>query len=828
MYSQSLNNEWQLQYNKNLGEPQWIEARVPGIVYLDLLNNDLIPDPFIGENEKSVQWVSKQDWVYRLIFSLDSAIINKTNKYLRFEGIDTFSDILLNNTQIMTTNNMFHPWEVDVSKILLPKNNELIVKLKSPLETAKPIMEKLPYKLPADNDKAGGVSPFIRKAPYHFGWDWGPSLVNMGIWKNVEILGWDSFRSTYITINQKYCDSDLALLETEIHIDSNEALNGLIRIDEERSLTAEKFEINLKPGLNIIHHEFNVFSPELWWPNGYGLQPLYNFHISIEINGSIIKIEKQVGLRSIIINTSSDEEGEKFEINVNGKPIFAKGANWIPADSFQTRVSKHNYNELLSDAINANFNTIRVWGGGIYESNEFYELCDEKGILVWQDFMFACSMYPADKDFLESVKKEVTYQIKRLKHHASIALWCGNNEIGVAWHNWGWKEKLPIKVWEKDYNELFHKLIPSIIEKNDSYRFYWPTSPGFTIDLPSEGQKYISGDNHYWGVWHLGDEFDAFKENVGRFMSEYGMQSFPNIETIKTFCSDLELEKNSKTIIAHQKASLGNKNLEKYLELYYPQAKDFKSFVTLTQIMQAEALKIAIETHRTSMPRCMGTLYWQLNDCWPGISWSSIDYYGNWKASHYEVKRAFNPLLLSLAELGDELVFYAINDGDNIENQVIEIKYYSFDGSILFEQRVIIKKLNHGNNKIYAINKKKLIGDTNVSSTFLRIKLVSNDKPIIRNDYFFTKPKYLFLEKPSFNFNYKIIGSKIILQVDAHNFIYKLHLTCNSHRGVFEDNFFEMLPFEKRTIEFYPKQNANSKKNLYDFEVKTFYELVER
>ena len=326
----------------------------------------------------------------------------------------------------------------------------------------------------------------------------------------------------------------------------------------------------------------------------------------------------------------------------------------------------------------------------------------------------------------------------------------------------------------------------------------------------------------------MGDEFDAFKENVGRFMSEYGMQSFPNIETIKTFCSDLELEKNSKTIIAHQKASLGNKNLEKYLELYYPQAKDFKSFVTLTQIMQAEALKIAIETHRTSMPRCMGTLYWQLNDCWPGISWSSIDYYGNWKASHYEVKRAFNPLLLSLVELDDELVFYAINDGDNIENQVIEIKYYSFDGSILFEQRVIIKKLNHGNNKIYAINKKKLIGDTNVSSTFLRIKLVSNDKPIIRNDYFFTKPKYLFLEKPSFNYNYKIIGSKIILQVDAHNFIYKLHLTCNSHRGVFEDNFFEMLPFEKRTIEFYPKQNANSKKNLYDFEVKTFYELVER
>jgi beta-mannosidase len=827
MYSQSLNNRWQLQY-KDLGKPQWIEAHVPGIVYLDLLNNDLIPDPFIGENEKSVQWVSKQDWIYRLIFSLDKEIINKTNKCLRFEGIDTFSDILLNNTQIMATNNMFHPWEVDVSKILLPKNNELIVKLKSPLETAKPIMEKLPYKLPADNDKAGGVSPFIRKAPYHFGWDWGPSLVNMGIWKNVEILGWDSFRSTYITINQKYCDSDLALLETEIHIDSNEELNGLIRIDEERSLTAEKFEINLKPGLNIIHHEFNVFSPELWWPNGYGLQPLYNFHISIEINGSIIKIEKQVGIRSIIINTSSDEEGEKFEINVNGKPIFAKGANWIPADSFQTRVSKHNYNELLSDAINANFNTIRVWGGGIYESNEFYELCDEKGILVWQDFMFACSMYPADKDFLESVKKEVTYQIKRLKHHASIALWCGNNEIGVAWHNWGWKEKLPIKVWEKDYNELFHKLIPNIIEKNDSYRFYWPTSPGFTIDLPSEGQKYISGDNHYWGVWHLGDEFDAFKENIGRFMSEYGMQSFPNIETIKMFCPQNEFDKTSKSITSHQKASLGNKNLEKYLDMYYPEAKDFESFVTLSQIMQSYALKTAIETHRSSMPKCMGTLYWQLNDCWPGISWSTLDYYGNWKASHYQVKRSFEPLILTAIEQNDEIVFYAINDNDIIHSLILIIKTFSFEGKIFNEQKINIDALNYGANQISVMNKQSILNNIDLSSSFLRLELMTDDNCISKKDHFFTEPKNLLLEKPSFNFNYKINNSKIHVQINANTFLYKLHLSCNNHRGVFEDNFFEMLPNEQKIIEFYPNKNEDPLPSSYEFELKTFYELVKR
>jgi len=823
MFSQSLNNKWQLEYIKD-GNSRWIDAQVPGDVYLDLLDNNLIPDPFISENEEKVQWVSKQNWVYRLVFSIDPSIINKKNKHLYFEGIDTFSEISLNNTQILTTNNMFHPWEIDVSNLLIPKNNELIIKLKSPLDVAKSIKEALPYKLPADNDKAGGASPFIRKAPYHFGWDWGPSLVNMGIWKKIKIFGWDSFRTTYSTINQKYCDPNLALLEAELHIHSNQTIKGLVTIVEEKSLTNKKFEINLKPGPNIIHHEINILSPDLWWPNGYGSQPLYNFHFSIKLNKSVIKVKKQIGIRSIFIDTSSDKEGAKFEINVNGKPIFAKGANWIPADSFPTRISKYNYNQRLNDAVDANFNTIRVWGGGIYEPDEFYDLCDKKGLLVWQDFMFACSMYPADDDFLKSVEKEVSYQIKRLKHHASIALWCGNNEIGVAWHNWGWKEKLPIEVWKKDYNELFHKLIPDIIAKNDPYRFYWPTSPGFTTELPSEGQKYHMGDNHYWGVWHGGDPFSAFKENTGRFMSEYGMQSFPDLETIKMFCPTNEFEKNSRSITSHQKASLGNKNLEKYLNMYYPEEKDFESFVILSQIMQSYTLKIAIETHRSSMPKCMGTLYWQLNDCWPGISWSTLDYYGNWKASHYEVKRLFEPLILTAIEKNNEIIFYAINDNEIIHNLILIIKAISSNGIILNEEKIKINSLEYGSNQINKMSKKAMVKDVD----FLRLELMSKDNCLSKNDHFITEPNNLILEKPSFNFNYKINNSKIHLQVNANNFLYKLHLTCKNQNGVFEDNFFEMLPNEQRTIEFYPNKNKGPLPYSYDFELKTFYELVKR
>ena len=824
MFLQKLNNNWQFQNNQS----DWIAAEVPGSIHLDLWNNDLIPDPFYSDNEEAIQWVSKQSWNYRLLFSLDSDIINKKNKILHFEGLDTFCEVFLNGNQILQSNNMFHPWEIDVSDLVNLEENELLIRFKSPQEMMKSKSEESNYQLPADNDKAGGLSPFIRKAPYHFGWDWGPCLVSMGIWKKVELIGYDSFRALLTTINQKSCTNKIAKLEAEFHIESSSKFIGEITIKDEDSSVQEQFEINLNPGLNILLHSFDVSSPKLWWPNGHGEQNLYDFQFSIKIDDVTIKLEKQIGIRQISINTSKDEEGKKFEINVNGKPIFAKGANWIPADSFPTKISKTDYDRLLDSAVYANYNTIRVWGGGIYEPDEFYQLCDEKGILVWQDFMFACSMYPGDNDFLDSVENEITYQVKRLKHHPSIALWCGNNEIGVAWHNWGWKDELPSNVWKKDYNEIFHKLIPKIINKNDPSRLYWPTSPGFTTKLPPEGQNYHSGDNHYWGVWHLGDPFSAFKENTGRFMSEYGMQSFPNIETIEVFCPQDELHKNSKSITAHQKASLGNKNLEKYLDMYYPEAKDFESFVILSQIMQSYALKTAIETHRSSMPKCMGTLYWQLNDCWPGISWSTLDYFGNWKASHYEVKRSFEPLIISAIDQNDEIVISVINDNEIIYDSTLIIRTFSFDGEKINEEKIKIKALNYGANQISSINKKSSVSKIDSFSSFLRLELIKDDNCISTKDHFFTEPKDLILEKPSFNFNYKINNSKIHLQVNAKNFLYKLHLKCKSHPGVFEDNFFEMLPNEQRIIEFYPNKDEEELPSSYEFELQTFYELVKR
>ena len=821
MISQSLHNNWKFQYSQ---ESKWINAEVPGSIHLDLWNHNLIPDPFYSDNEETIQWVSKQGWDYRLLFSLENDMTEKKNKILRFEGLDTFCDVFLNGNQILSSNNMFHPWEIDVTDLVNLEENELLLKFKSPLKLMTSKIKNADYELPADNDKAGGLSPYIRKAPYHFGWDWGPCFVTMGIWKKVELIGYDSFRTVQTTINQISCNDKVATLESELHIESNSEFIGEVIIKDESSAIQEQFEVTLNPGLNILLHKFDVFSPKLWWPKGYGNQNLYNFQILIKINGFTIDLEKQIGIRNVNINTSKDVDGEKFEININGKPFFAKGANWIPADSFTTKISKKDYNSILNNAIYANFNTLRVWGGGIYEPDEFYQLCDEKGILVWQDFMFACSMYPGDQDFLKSVKNEISYQVQRLKHHPSIGLWCGNNEIGVAWHNWGWKEKLPSSLWEKDYQELFHKLIPKIINKNDPFRFYWPTSPGFTTKLPHEGQHYHTGDNHYWGVWHGGDPFSRFKENTGRFMSEYGMQSFPNFETIKMFCPKDEFEKNSRSMTAHQKASLGNKNLEKYLDMYYPEAKDFESFIILSQIMQSYALKTAIETHRSSMPKCMGTLYWQLNDCWPGISWSTLDYYGNWKASHYQVKRSFEPLILTALEKNDEIIFYAVNDNETIHDLTLIIKAISLNKKILKEKKIKINSLEYGSNQIGKMIKKTILKDIDL----LRLELMSKDNCISKNDHFITKPKDLILKEPSFNFNYKKNNSKIHLQVKANNFLYKLHLICKNQSGVFEDNFFEMLPNEQRTIEFYPNKNEDSLPSSYDFELKTFYELVKR
>ena len=799
---QSLDEGWQFQFGEN---SKWYSAKVPGCVHLDLLNHKLIPDPFIDLNENEVKWVADRDWDYRLVFVPKKDLSAKSFRKLCFYGIDTYATVILNGQKIIEADNMFCKWEKNVSDILIDGENELIIRFRSPIKEVLPILNKRDYTLPADNDKAGGVSPYTRKAPYHYGWDWGPCLVTSGIWKNIDLIGWDSWFVDELFINQVEVSKNIAKLELEAQIISDKKQGGLITISEEESSLRKEKKLELSIGINHIKFDFDILQPSLWHPIGYGDQHLYSLDIAVHAGGLENKITKRIGLRKIIIEREKDEKGETFSIMVNGYYVFSKGANWIPADSFTPRLTKKDYSYLLKSATMANMNTLRVWGGGIYESDCFYELCDEMGILVWQDFMFACSMYPGDKKFLKNTENEIRYQINRLKEHPSIFLWCGNNEIAWAWFDWGWKDQLPDSVYSQDYKKLFHKLISNACETLDPSRLYWPTSPGHTTDLPELGQRYGSGDNHYWGVWHGGDDFEEFKNNTGRFMSEYGMQSFPDLKTIEAFAKKKDWGQDSAVIRSHQKASLGNKNVIMYIEKYYPEPKNFESLTVLSQMMQSDAIKYAVEAHRRNMPYCMGTLYWQLNDCWPVASWSSVDYYGNWKALHYSAKSFFNYVATSIVEDKNKIIVFILNDKNETCELDARLRLYSFDGSILkdYSKREIVKPIY--SKAIMELERDKIISNHDNRKIFLSCELFRDHLSIAKNNYFFTRPKNFDLPDPDLKYLLKNKNGRLLINIEAKTFLAKVHINCINAIGVFSDNFFDMIPNEQREIEFFPK-----------------------
>ena len=819
---QLLNQDWEFQ---KAGDDKWHDATVPGCVHQDLFANDLIPDPFFGVNESKLQWIMDSDWSYRLFFTPSKEIINKKNKILSFSGIDTYADIYLNGEKIIFSNNMFHPWEKDVSNLLKSGKNELKVVFHSPTKKVLPIMKQKKYKLPADNDQAGDTSPYTRKAPYHYGWDWGPCFVTSGVWKDVILHGWDSWYVMHSSLLTNTIERDSATLSLELEIFSDVNEEATILIDELKSNTHFQIPVALVAGKNIFKESFSINNPDLWWPAGHGEQLLYTFKLSIESISNSIAFSKRIGIRDVFIKREKDEKGASFEIYVNGKPIFSKGANWIPADSFTTRISKEKYKNLIATARESNMNTLRIWGGGIYEPDIFYELCDEMGIMVWQDFMFACSMYPAHEQFLESVGREATYQVKRLKSHPSIILWCGNNEIASGWLSWGWKEELPSSVWD-DYKSIFHNLLPEVCEKHDPGRLYWPSSPGHSIELPKDDQIYGSGDNHYWGVWHGGDGFDAFEDNIGRFLSEYGMQSFPEMATIMKFAEEKDLDTESEVMKSRQKASLGTGNLLKYIEEYFGPQSNFRSIVVLSQITQALAIKTAVEIHRRSMPFCMGTLYWQFNDCWPAISWSSVDYYGNWKALHYHAKRFFNPIIITFREKEDYIHMYVINDQHKTVESVFSFQLLTLDGNVLKQKSFGHRIEMSSSHCVFSMDKKEFLQDKTLSELFLHAEISADNEIVCNNHYFFVKPKDLNLPEAIYDHQVQKSRDVISIKIQASSFIYQLYVTCNNADGVFSDNYFDVLAGQRVTIYFHP--NKEDLDFEYDFSINTILDVMNR
>lgn len=811
-----INDNWEF---RQLGKNDWYPAQVPGCIHTDLLNNELIPDPFYRTNEKDLQWIDKLDWEYKTQFNVSQDLLDKHHIRIHFDGLDTYADIYLNGQKILAANNMFRQWEVDIKPLIQLGENELRVYFHSPIKKGLELMKASLYQYPANNDQSvnGGlgnniVSVFTRKAGYHYGWDWGPRFVTSGIWRSVYIKTWDTAQIEDVFIKQPQVTAENAELEALITLKGTEVPNSTIVIKHvQHGEIIKQTTIDGFNNTKEVSIPFSISNPKLWWSNGLGDPFLYEFKVEMLIDNVIVD-EKTIktGLRSIKLVREKDKKGASFYFELNGVPVFAKGANYIPNDSFLTRVSKADYRKVVADAVNANMNMLRIWGGGVYEDDYFYELCDEQGILIWQDFMFACSMYPGNSNFLENIKKEAIDNVIRLRNHPCIALWCGNNEINTAWNyyskgGWGWKErytKAQQEEIQQAYLDIFHDILPEVVTTYTDGDDYWPSSPqaGYNPEMHSNNES-TSGDIHYWGVWHAKHPFEDFNKYVGRFMSEYGFQSFPEFETVKKYALPEDFNIESDVMAAHQRSGIGNLRIKKYMSWDYKVPNDFESFLYMGQVLQARGMTMGIEAHRRAMPYCMGTLYWQINDCWPVASWSSTDYYHNWKAMHFATKKAYAPLMISIWQEKKEIEVYIISDLLEKQTGELHIKLLDFKGHLIKEKIVSSTVSPNTSNLVKTFRIKELLKKADSKAVVLTAEFLVDDKLVSENHFFFEKPKDLGLPTTEIEYDLLEENGKKILKVKSSNLACQVYFSTSSLTAKFSDNYFDVLPGKEYRIE---------------------------
>jgi beta-mannosidase len=806
-----LNSGWKF---KQARLTNWYPATVPGVVHTDLIANGIIDDPFFRLNERGVQWIDKEDWIYETTFAVSDEIISKNNILLDFKGLDTYADVYLNEEKILEANNMFREWKVDIKGKLQTGNNTLRIYFHSPIRIDMPLWEALPFQYEAGNDQSenGGVfnrrvSVFARKAGYHYGWDWGPRLVTSGIWRPVYLEAWNEARLRDVFIQQKEVSSKKAVIKANVEIAADKDLQDVL-ISIQNNVSREVFasaKVNLKKGNNTVELDFTIKNPRLWWSQGLGEQYRYEMKTEIAYKTSIIDSQTdKIGIRSMKIINRPDEYGKTLYVELNGVPVFAKGANYIPCDNFLPRVTKAVYERTLLDAINANMNTLRVWGGGTYEDDIFYDLCDQYGILVWQDFMFACSVYPAEGEFLENVRQEAIDNIKRLRNHASIALWCGNNECLDAWFGWGWKEKYQKQnpeyaetIW-KQYDALFNHLLKDVVAEYVPESFYWPSSPYYR---PEGGTSDKSGDRHYWDVWHGRKPISEYNKERGRFFSEYGFQAFPEFESVKKYApypGDWSI--GSEVMMSHQRGgSHANELIETYLLNEYQKPKDFESFLYMNSVLQGDAIQTAIEAHRRDMPYCMGSLYWQHNDCWPVASWSSRDYYGRWKALHYFARHSFADLLVSAIEKEGVLDVYVVSDRLKNLKGTLTVRIISLAGGTVNSIRQTVTVKANTGNKVFSQQLDKLLNGTDKNSVVVNLAFSAGDETVT-NNYFLDKQKNILFPKASVSRSIRAIEDGYEVTLESDRFARAVFLSLEGIDNFFENNYFDILPGEKVTV----------------------------
>lgn len=792
----SLNGEWKLYLEK---EEKPLPAKVPGSVFHDLMENGRMEDPFYRDNEKLARELSFQDYNYEKTFIVSEDFLENKKVELCCEGLDTLTEIYINEVLIGKTDNMFRLYELDIKKALRAGENKIRIVFNSVSRYA---AQKHDEKELFQFDYAMHGMGHIRKAHYMFGWDWGAQIPDMGIYRPISLKAYSGGKITDVLFRQEHEHGRVDLhvgIKSEVW-EEDTSYEVKVKAPDGEILSWQGKENNCS---------FRIENPVLWWPNGHGAQPLYQVEVSIVQDAKVIDGKHyQLGLRTMKLIHQKDHWGSSFYFKINGVPIYMKGADYIPEDNILARCNYDRTRKLLMECTECNHNAIRVWGGGLYPEEYFFDLCDELGLVVWQDLMFACATYDVDdRAFMETTQEEIRYNLSRIRHRACLGLICGNNEMELAHVEWEMKDREENK---KKYLKMFEEQFPALAKEVAPDVAYWlasPTSGGNFNDPNNEN----FGDMHYWGVWHQCEPFTAYRSINPRFMSEFGIQSFPCLKTMKTCTLPEDRNIFSRIMELHQKGGPeGNERILNYVSQLYRYPKNFESLLYISQMIQAEGIRYGVEHFRRIYGRCMGAIYWQLNDCWPVASWSGIDSCGRWKALHYFSKKFFSPIIVSAEDTEKVLKIFVTNDGNKKEVLELEWGLYSFGGKRLKGDRFpVVMECCRAKEVCCLDFKDDVVTQEEEENCFVQLSLLKEGNLISENKVYFTPVKYMNLQKPEIITEVCDSEDNYELHFSTDVLVKSLFIDFKDHDFILSDNYFDLVPGMEKVV-YLSKERAGN------------------
>ena len=827
-----LNGLWRLssvmQEALPQGQDNSVNAEVPGSVLDAWIKAGKISDPYYGENEKTASSLFDNNFEYSRTFSASAELLAEDAVELVCQGIDTLGEIFINGKSIARANNMHLCWRFNVKELLKAGENTIRIVLSSPNAFISKAYEEGRISFINTGTMAG--SNYLRKTHCQFGWDWGPQLPDAGIWRDICLEGWSDTRFADVYVIQDHTEGRVAL-RARIRTEAADlkrlraegrTLKAVLRVTPPGKTEKENLIVSeVIPGItDDTELSLIIEKPELWQPNGLSqkreVQPLYTVTVDlldVTADRVLDSWRQRIGLRTLTFSTEKDQWGSEFAMTVNGVKVFAMGADYIPEDAVFSRINKERTRRLLQDCVKANFNSIRVWGGGYYPDDYFYDICDELGLVVWQDFMFACNVYELTDGFAANIAEEVRQNMIRIRRHPCLGLWCGNNEMEVAWVEWE-RVSRHCPALKADYIKMFEGLIPDIWKKTDPQTFYWPASPssGGSFDAPNDPNR---GDVHFWEVWHGLKPFSEYRKHFFRYCSEFGFQSLPDLETIHSFAKTEDLNFFSPVMETHQRNPGGNGKILYYLSETYRYPKDFASLVYISQVLQLESVQTAVDHLRQNRGRCMGAVYWQLNDCWPVTSWSSIDYYGRWKALHYGARRFFAPLRVtvfideteaappgSLSEpLRRTARVFVHNDTVNPAEGTLSLFLRGRDFNTLAEENLNVKLPALYAGEILVRDFRNVINCIELErSCFVTAELRINGERVSVETSLFVPPKYFSFKRPEYSVDTDDKGDHFTITVKAGSFCRFVRIKIEGEDPVFSDNYFDITGKEGATV----------------------------